>query len=166
MGESGTDATKQGRRDKFIKEREHDPYMARQKLTEPTVCTKCGAVFSSGRWQWADSIPEGANEDLCPACRRIRGRVPAGFLTLSGEFFKAHRDEILRLVRNKEESEKAEHPMKRLMDVEDREDGVVITFTDTHLPRGAGEAVRNAYEGELEINCTEEAGIVRVSWTR
>jgi hypothetical protein len=160
-------ANKHGRQDRLLKERVHDPYMARRKPTEPTVCPECGVVFRGGRWQWVREAPEHPNEELCPACQRIRDRIPAGFLTLSGAFFDGHRDEIMRLIHNKEEEQKRQHPMKRLMFIEEQKDGsAVITFTDVHLPRDVGEAIEHAYEGELEIQYTEEAGIVRVYWQR
>ncbi len=137
------------------------------KLPEPTVCPECKVVFSGGRWQWSTTIPTGAHEKLCPACRRIRDKVPAGVLTLSGGFFEGHRDEIMNLVQNSVEAQKAEHPVKRIMDIEDRKDGgVVITFTDIRLPRGVGKAIEHAYEGDLDIHYTDEAGIVRVTWVR
>lgn len=161
------DVAKRGRQDRLLKEHVHDPYMTRSKPTEPTVCPQCGVVFSSGRWQWLPENPEGANKELCPACQRIHDKVPAGILTLSGDFFAEHRDEIMRLAHNKEEEQKAQHPMKRIMEIEEQEEGdTVITFTDVHLPRGVGEAIERAYEGELDIHYTEEAGIVRVYWKR
>lgn len=161
------DVARRGRRDRLIKEMVHDPYMTRSKPVEPTVCPECGVVFSAGRWQWLTEIPDGANQEPCPACQRIGDKVPAGFLTLSGDFFNEHRDEIMHLVHNKVEAQKAQHPMKRLMGVEDQDTGgVVITFTDVHLPRGVGEAIERAYEGDLDIHYTEEAGIVRVYWRR
>jgi NMD protein affecting ribosome stability and mRNA decay len=161
------DVGKQGRQDRLIQERVHDPYKIRQKPSEPTVCPECGVVFANGRWQWASDVPEEGERALCPACQRIRDRVPAGFLTLSGDFLAGHREEIFNLVHNKVESQKARHPMKRLMDIEDQDDGAsVLTFTDVHLPRGVGEAIRDAYEGELDIHYTDEAGIVRVYWHR
>ncbi|MFN3919700.1 MAG: BCAM0308 family protein [Methylohalobius sp.] len=156
-----------GRHDRLIKERVHDPYMTRSKPKEPSVCPQCKVVFDEGRWQWQPSPPAGATEELCPACQRIRDKVPAGFLTLRGEFFQQHRDEIMHLVHNQVEQQKAQHPMKRLMAVEDQEDGgVVITFTEAHLPAGVGEAIERAYKGELDIRYVEEDGIVRVYWQR
>ena len=167
MGGKDTDISRQGRSDRLIKEQVHDPYMSRAKLPEHTVCPGCGAVFLGGRWQWASTTTTNAKEELCPACRRIREKVPAGFLTLSGGFFENHRDEIMKLVHNKVEAQKAQHPVKRIMDIKDRDDGgVVITFTDTHLPSGVGEAIEHAYKGELDIHYTKEAGIVRVMWMR
>ena len=161
------DVAKHGRHDRLLKEQVHDPYMTRSKPEEPTVCPECQVVFCDGRWQWVTPLPEKAHEELCPACLRIRDRVPAGILTLSGDFFQQHREEIMHLLHNKEQQQKAEHPMKRLMAITDEDDGsTVVTFTDTHLPRGVGEAIERAYEGELEIQYTEEAGLVRVYWQR
>lgn len=165
-GKNG-DVAKRGRGDKLIKERIHDPYMTRSKPVEPTACPQCGVLFSGGRWQWPTERPVNAHEQLCPACQRIRDKAPAGYLTLGGAFFAEHSDEIMHLVQNKVKTEKVEHPMKRLMDIEDQQDGgVVITFTDVHLPRGVGEAIKRTYEGELDIHYTDEAGIVRVYWQR
>ena len=167
MGSKKTDIARQGRRDRLIRERIHDPYMARSKLKEPTLCKDCGAVFSRGRWQWLPEVPADAHQQRCPACQRIHDKVPAGILKVAGEFFETHRDEIMRLIHNKVEEQNAQHPMKRLMTVEDQKDGsVVLTFTDMHLPRGVGEAIERAYEGDLEIQYTEGSGIVRVYWKR
>jgi hypothetical protein len=73
------------RRDRLIRERVHDPYKTRLKLLEPTVCPQCGAAWQSGRWQWVETRPDDANEELCQACHRINDKYPAGELTLSGK---------------------------------------------------------------------------------
>jgi hypothetical protein len=52
------------------------------------------------------------------------------------------------------------------MGMEDQEEGVVITFTDAHLTRGAGEALHHAYQGELDFKYTDEDIMLRVNWTR
>jgi hypothetical protein len=104
---------------------------------------------------------------MCPACERIRDDMPAGILTLSGGFLARHRGEILKLIHNKVEEEKAEHPMKRLMGIEDGSEGeLIVRFTDLHLPRGTGEAIERAYDGELDIQYTKESNLVRVYWNR
>jgi len=160
-----SDYLRQGRHDRLIRELEHDPYHSKRKVPEPTVCPECGAVFHHGRWSW-DERPAEAHETLCPACHRIHDRVPAGFLTLGGEFLAEHKDEILHLIHNFEKRERAEHPLQRIMGVEEQDEGLVITFTDPHLARGVGEAVEHAYRGELDFKYTEGEYLLRVTWQR
>ena len=154
------------RRDRLIQEEVHDPYRAGSKPEEPTICRDCGVVFNEGRWQWLPEPPESAAEAVCPACRRVQDRVPAGFLVLNGEFFRQHRDEIMNLVQNKVASQEKEHPLKRLMNIEEQDDGIALAFTDVHLPRGVGEALQRAYNGDLDIRFPKDGGIVRVYWKR
>lgn len=152
------------RRDHLWQEQIHDSYKTKGKLAEPTVCPQCGAVFHEGRWQWGKA-PAGAHPGICPACHRIHDHFPAGFLTLEGKFFQSNRDEIMRLVHNEEQRERAEHPLKRIMDVEERDGEVLVTTTDIHLARRIGEAVHHAYQGELEFHYNPDENLLRVHWT-
>lgn len=152
------------RHDGLFKERVHDAYKLKGKLPEPTTCPQCGAVFHAGRWQWMEA-PAGAHQEVCSACHRIHDHYPAGFLTLRGEFFRAHREEIMNLVHNHEKHERAEHPLKRIMAVEEEKDGAtLVTTTDIHLARGIGEALHHAYQGDLQFHYNPEQNLLRVSW--
>ncbi len=153
------------RRDSMFEERVHDAYKARYKLPEPTVCPQCGAVFHEGRWQWLQA-PADAYQEPCPACHRIHDNFPAGFVTLQGEFFLTHREEILHLAHNVEKHERTEHPLKRIMKIEEKDGGTLLTTTDIHLARGIGEAIHNAYQGELEFHYNPDEYLLRVGWTR
>ena len=154
------------RQDRLIRERIHDPYHSKKKLAEPTACPQCQAIYDDGRWRWG-TAPADAESELCPACQRVRDHCPAGFLTLSGEFLASHKDEILNLIRNVEQKEKAEHAQRRLMAFEEHDDGSVLaTFTDPQLARAAGEAVYRAYRGELDFAYQENEFLLRVAWHR
>ena len=150
---------------RLLKELDHDPYHSKVKLKEPTVCPVCSAVYHKGRWQWGRT-PADAHEVMCPACHRIHDKVPAGFLTISGDFYVQHKGEIQSLISNVEEREKSEHPLKRVMGVEEKNDGAVYSFTDAHLARGVGEALHHAYQGELDYQYTDEDIMLRVNWSR
>lgn len=153
------------RHDRLIEEARNDPYRAIRKPPEPTVCSQCGAVFHEGRWQWI-AKPANAHEELCPACRRIAEELPAGFVSIGGPFFQQNRDELLNLIRNEEARAKAEHPLKRIMKIEDEADGLLVTTTEIHLARGIGEALHHAYQGELEFHYNENENLLRVVWER
>ncbi|MEN8181671.1 MAG: BCAM0308 family protein [Myxococcota bacterium] len=153
------------RRDRLIREREHDTYKVRSKLPDPTACPECGAMYRDGRWRWG-APPVGAHETLCPACHRIRDDYPAGYLALSGDFLGKHRTEILGLARNVEDREKQEHPLKRIMRIEEEEGKLMVTTTNPGLARAIGEALYDAYRGELEYHYTDEGNVLRVRWER
>jgi hypothetical protein len=118
------------RHDRLLQERLHDPYHAKLKLQEPSVCPECGAVFHKGRWTWGDA-PAGAHNAMCH-----------------------------------EQRERAEHPLKRIMAVEDFDGGIRLSFTEAHLARDIGEAVHHAYKGELAYHYADEDIMLRVNWTR
>jgi hypothetical protein len=144
-----------------------DPYRCKEKLANGTLCPQCGAVVLEGRWGWTDVAQDkrGA-EALCPACRRVNDRFPAGLVTLTGAFARAHREELVRLARRQEEIEKPEHALDRIMAIEDDAEGVTISTTDIHLPRRIGEVIRRAWRGELTMAFEEDGYFVRVRWRR
>jgi hypothetical protein len=72
----------------------------------------------------------------------------------------------LALVRNEAESETAEHPLRRIMAIEERPKEVVVTTTDIHLPRRIGQALEHAYKGQMEIHYDKEGHFARVKWHR
>ena len=153
------------RREQLLQELVHDTYKTRKKLPEPARCEDCGAVWHRGRWHWG-APPAGAHVVRCPACKRIRDRFPAGFVTLMGPFLDAHRDEIVARVRHCEASEKRDHPLQRIMSIEPAAGGLLVTTTDAHLARGIGEALRKAYRGRMEFHYNKADNLLRVSWTR
>lgn len=144
-----------------------DTYKLRHKLPEPTRCPCCGAVYRKGRWQWTELPLAQANEELCSACHRINDDYPAGIVTLKGPVVREQKTELLRLARHQEEAEKAEHPLNRILRIEeDAPDTLRITTTDIHLPRRIGEAVHRAFHGALDIHYDEKNYFIRVNWNR
>lgn len=155
----------QARRDRLLRELVHDPYKSKRKLSEPTVCPDCSAVYEGGRWQWKDR-PAVAVEVVCPACDRARDKYPAGRVTIEGPFAMAHREEILNLAWGRELKAKAQHPLDRILRIEETPSSVVIETTDIHLPRAIGEALHRAYEGKLDYRYPEEEYYLEVRWSR
>lgn len=141
-----------------------DVYREKQKYQEPTRCPKCSALFTEGRWTWKDTSQE-THSALCPACRRIEDSYPAGFVNISGPFFKDHSKEIIHMVKNLEQTEREERPLERIMEIQEKDGQTVISTTGIHLARRLGDALKHAYEGELDISYDAE-NYVRISWHR
>ena len=153
-------------KDQILEELVHDSYKGKSKLPEPSHCEQCGAVYRRGRWTWAQAAPQASHATLCPACHRIRDAIPAGYVRLEGDFFRAHRDEILRRVRACEAEEKREHALQRIMAVRDEGEGTLVTTTDTHLARRIGDALQKSWKGDLEFHYNRQDNLLRVSWRR
>lgn len=150
-----------------FQERVHDPYKTRLKLHDPTACPDCGALYHRGRWTWpAIPVPADTERERCQACHRIHDKYPAGWVRLSGDFVEPHRDELLHLLQHIEALEKAEHPLHRIMEIQEEDGELLITTTDIHLPRRIGEAIRHAYQGDLKYHYEPEGYRLRVHWTR
>lgn len=154
-----------GRKDRLIKEKRHDAYQEKNKWSEPSQCTQCGALFVNGRWAWRQT-PIKPYEVICPACRRIADRYPAGYVELKGPFFAEHLDEILNLIHNTEAQEKSEHPLERIMATTPEANLLLVTTTGLHLARRIGEALMRAYKGELTFKYAAGDEQVRVYWRR
>jgi NMD protein affecting ribosome stability and mRNA decay len=147
----------------LLKEYVHDTYKSRGKLPEPTLCPQCGAVFRKGKWTWAPR-PARAHEKVCPACRRIEDKYPAGILRLTGPSLRRRRNELLSVIRRQEAEAKRNHPLCRVMGIEESADGIVVRTTDSHLPRRIGEALWHAYHGELKLHYGEDPRLIRMTW--
>jgi hypothetical protein len=94
-------------------------------------------------------------------------RAERGVLLLTGEIVVRHRDQVLGLARNEEARIKAEHPLARIIKIEDRTEaprGVLITTTDPHLARHIGEALHHAYRGTLTCRYEENEDLLRANW--
>ena len=87
-------------------------------------------------------------------------------MKLEGDFLAQHESELIQLVRNLEKKEKAEHPLKRIMDIAKEDGGLLVTTTDVHLAHGIGEALHHAYKGELDSHYNPEEKLLRVHWRR
>ncbi|MEN8189890.1 MAG: BCAM0308 family protein [Thermodesulfobacteriota bacterium] len=160
------DKGKFGRRDRLVQQKRHDVYREEQKWPEPTLCSQCQSIFKDGRWQWPDTTPQEANNVVCPACQRIADNYPAGHIELKGTFLRKHWQEINNLIHNEEKLEKGEHPLERIMAIEETEEFTVITTTGIHIARRIGEAVSRAYKGEFSCTYGDGEKTIRVLWSR
>lgn len=152
-------------RDEVVAESPQEASLPRARLPESTRCLGCGAVFVRGRWIWGAADGEVAGT-LCPACRRISEDLPAGYVALSGKFVASHREELIVRMRHVESREKAGHPLERVMAIARVRDGMLATTTSIHLARAIGEALEDAFEGNLDFQYNDAESLLRVQWCR
>ena len=87
-------------------------------------------------------------------------------LTLRGAFLKFHRDELLKIARNEERRARGINPLERIMEIRDGDRCVELLTTDGKLAQRIGREIRKAYQGSVSFKWSEDADLMRVTWTR
>lgn len=159
----------QTRKDRLIRDNRKDSYREKTSRTKATECSRCGAVYSAGRWTWKKDL-NASKKTLCPACRRSIDKLPAGIISLGGSFYKNNKKEILNLIHNIHRLENRLHPMERILELTDNGTGrrltTTITTTGIHLARRIGEALSRSYSGEYSFSYGDQERTIRVKWER
>jgi hypothetical protein len=108
--------------------------MQPEEPADAIVCDDCSVLHHDGQWYWG-APPRGPVEGgLCPACRQIRDHYPTGTIRVPADLI-TQRDHLLHLIRNADALESANHPLERLMDIDTRNSGLIVTTTGIHLAR-------------------------------
>ena len=147
-------------------------HRGRKSPAEPLVCRACGAVYEKRRWIAASKrrapLAAGAGrETLCPACEMKEKGQFRGTLTVGGNFFNEHRDEIETLLRAEEERAIVDNPTGRILEWDRSATGVLTLSTSTeHLAQRLGRALHKAYAGDVTYDFSHENKLARVTWTR
>jgi uncharacterized Zn finger protein len=150
-----------------------DPYTPSTHYEEGTRCPECGAIYHDQHWTLDEAIAirltierERQPSVVCPTCRKSDVKDPGGIVTLSGAFWREHRDEILSLIRNEALRTIETNPHERLIDVAEEGDDLVVWTTNEKLAQRLGRALEKAYDGKLEYQWPVDNKLVRVNWSR
>jgi hypothetical protein len=154
-----------GRHEQRFEGLEADAYKPGRKPAGPARCRGCGAVYKRGRWSWG-AAGEGARATWCPACKRARQGMPAGYVRIEGDYQREHREDIVRRVRRCEAAEMRLHPLQRIIAVQPEGEALLVTTTDSHLARRIGEALVKSCKGSAEYRYAKEDNLLRVAWRR
>lgn len=150
----------------------NNPYIPEAHLEDGSVCVGCGAVYHNQHWNLDERrrdllVNTGAAKEVqCPACKIVQERNPQGIVTLSGDYWGQHRDEILNLVRNEESRASQVNPLERIIDIRDESDCLVIETTNVKLAQRIGRRVHSAHKGEVQYRWPDGDHLVRVYWER
>ncbi|MBM4274096.1 MAG: ATPase [Deltaproteobacteria bacterium] len=149
-----------------------DPYQP-EEGQEASLCTSCNALYQSKRWFVDEKLArqlagtDKVKEVTCPTCRKVKDKYAEGILTLSGEFFKERKEEIITLLKNEAARVGNRSVDDRIIQmIEEGKDKMVVETTTEKLAQHLGRAIYRAYKGELDFNWAEMNKFVRVYWSR
>jgi len=148
---------------------EKDMYLPRRTPKGVIQCSGCGAFYA--RRHWTLNRPAGFSNSVhthpiyCPACLKIRDRVPGGELHLL-TVESAERGEIARILRNEEARARVKNPLERIMRLNTENMGWRIETTTEKLAQRLGRSIKKARGGSLDYKWGHNNKFVRVVWEK
>ncbi|MCS7278830.1 MAG: BCAM0308 family protein [Thermodesulfobacteriaceae bacterium] len=163
--------------DKWIRhtwefETSEDPYAMKSAPSGEAICPRCKAIFKDKRWFTDEELYEELKETenvphiICPGCRKALEQYAMGYLYLSGNFWKTHKEEIMKLINNEYEKARGLNPLHQIISIYEEAETTVIETTTDQLAQRFGRALYRAYKGELEFKWSKGDKLVRVYWSR
>lgn len=150
----------------------HDPSRGRGHYPDDTVCSGCGAVMRDQHWIIDEPRKElllsagTPHQVVCPACRKATERLPEGIVTLRGDYWPQHRDEIMHLIRNQADEAQPDNPLERIIDLREEEGCLVVETTNAKLAQKIGRSLKKAHQGHVEYHWGDRDRLARVEWER
>ncbi len=143
------------------------PFGRPEKYPSDTKCPACGLIYHEGNWKWkSPNAGHALQSKLCPACLQIRDNLAGGVVELGGTFLANHRQELLNRIRNVEKLTLNEHPLERIIRIEEKRDRISISATTEHLIARIGKAIQRDFGGELELKYAPEDKFATARWHR
>lgn len=157
----------------YTKRIDHDVgHVPKQRISEPSVCDECGAVYLNGRWNLEEDLTAAQRSAMtnpgaviCPACEQVSDGLPSGFLYAKGDYLSEHVEEIENLLRNETERMSHENPLWRIMDWNLQGSKLTITTTTPHFAQHLGRALHGAHDGDVRYRFSAD-DVTRVYWER
>lgn len=148
-----------------------DPYLQKISPGDMAVCKRCAAVYHNKRWSLDKKLKTRSTgkrkiEVLCPACQKIKERFAEGFVTIKGGFVKEHKEEIINLIRNKEQRAMHNNPLDRIIEIKEKRGSIEVATTTDKLAQRLGQVIKKAFSGEVEYKWSSDTKLTRVVWTR
>ena len=149
-----------------------DTYLNKAAPKDNSYCNKCHAIYHNKRWHFDEneikSLPENHSRQKisCPACQKIEDHFASGIVTLRGQFIKAHKQEIINLVKNAEERAMGLNPLERIIDILPNGETMQITTTHEKLAQRIGRSLHRAFSGKVAYQWSRGDKMARVNWSR
>ncbi|MFC1749817.1 BCAM0308 family protein [Pseudomonadota bacterium] len=149
----------------------HDPNWKKEaKKGKILICKHCNAVYDNKGWKHLEDLDPSHVDDLkksvCPACHASKNHTSDGVVHLSGDFFIAHKEEILNTINNLADQAEERDVLNRIERIEHTDEGEMIIYTTKNkLAMEIGKHVADAFKGgDLDIQFSKDDMPVEVRW--
>jgi len=138
--------------------------------TDPTVCDRCGAVFTRQTWRRERAITHAllarAVWRTCPACRQARGGEGYGRIVLRGPWIAANAEAIGRRIAHVSIRAGITRPERRVVSIDADSEGFEVITTSQKLAHRVVNELRKAFGGRASYAWSDRDGSLFATWVR
>lgn len=139
------------------------------RLREPSVCERCGALFSRRVWR-KPPVPRPAllaraHWTRCPACVQTSREEYLGRVRLRGRYLETHRDDVVARIRNVVARASATHPGRRMVSITGEGSALEVLTTSQKLAHRISHEVRKAFGGRTAYVWADD-GVLEARWQK
>jgi len=142
----------------------------RRALHEPTMCERCGAVYSHKTWRTGafavKTDPVGAFWTVCPACEQLRTGEFFGRVLIHGAFAAAHEGAVRDRVRGVVARARYTQPMRRLVSFERHGARFEALTTSQKLAHRIVSELKRSFGGTVTYAWSDRDGELYATWQR
>ncbi len=139
------------------------------RLAEPTMCERCGAVFSRRAWRRdhkvTDALLSRAVWSECPACKAVGSGEYWGRVVVRGAFAAANDTQIRRRIRNAARQAQLTQPQRRLVSAARDGNVLEILTTSQKLAHRIVHELKKAFHGRARYKWSDDGSLFAI-WER
>jgi hypothetical protein len=139
------------------------------RLAEPSVCERCGAVFSRRLWRRDRAITPtllaAARWTRCPACKQTADGAGFGRVRIRGGYALAHETEIRRRLANIEARAVRTQPERRISTIDRQGDVIEVITTSQKLAHRVVHELKKLFRGRATYAWSDD-GTLLATWER
>ncbi len=136
---------------------------------EPAACERCGATYVRRTWRRDRAVTHDlltrATWTVCPACRQAGSGEYWGRVLVRGAFVPAHESDIRRRISNVAERAARSQPLRRVLAIDRRSDGLEVLTTSQKLAHRIVHELKKLYRGRAHY-CWSDDGSLFATWQR
>ena len=146
------------------------PVAAKHPAQDPTVCERCGAVFTRKTWRQGrtvdDALLAGAAWAVCPACEQTKSGESFGRVVVRGVYAAANRAAIRRRIANVASRARFTQPQRRVVSADSDGDVLEVLTTSQKLAHRITRELKKTFGGHASYQWSDKDGALFATWQR
>jgi NMD protein affecting ribosome stability and mRNA decay len=139
------------------------------RLPEPSLCERCGAVFSGRVWRRdrkvTGALLERSRWVRCPACTQAAAESGFGRVRIRGRYALAHEEPIRRRLANVASRAARTQPERRISTIDRRDDAIEVITTSQKLAHRIVHELKKVFRGRASYAWSDD-GTLFATWER